>query len=295
MKRSTKHNSENDGLSQADIDKALESLYQNLGIAGKVEPSSKVEDDGKYLTFQTKPFPESPINQIREGKPIKIKTVFHAIELSIEDQFGGTFTCEYYMRKTANHIADGLSELYPKYSKVELERAAKENGHTFEETKAAMAYYIAKQIFEIRGSVARFFHEQLEPTLKVVLSDLIVDAELCGLAKYGYKLVNASEYDKTQKAYNQMRRQRVTVIKGKGRPAGTLSIDEAIFNKFLEDSIAILSELESSCKRTTKHALARKLYPQNSNPLQQLNRFLKRYKITFEQLIQEFETQKAQQ
>lgn len=293
--RRKKTSSENDGLTQEDIDKALDSLYRILGIIpGKIKPKtwSKAEDDGKWLTFQTIPYPESPIPKIRDGEPIKIKTVFHAIELKIEDQFGGVFECEYYMRKTANHIADGLSKVYPRISKAELEKAARENGRTYEEAKTAAAQFIAERIFEIRGTVAKFFHDHLESTLKVVLSDLIIDAELCGMERYGYKLATVAEYDQTLRAYTQLRRNRVDIIPGKGRPQGSTPTSWAELDRFLKQCSVCYDDLKINNKRVSKHALARKMYPNNSNASQKLTRFLNRYQITFDQVIEECESRK---
>lgn len=211
-------------ITQADIDETLgklESYYRNLlNPTGnlptrKRSRSRKVRDNGKYMILRTKPDPNSPINQIREGKPIKIKTIFHAVELELKDKFGGTFICEYYIQDTIKVITDGLAKAYPPITKSELEELAKQNNKSYEETKKLIAFSFAQNIFDMRTTVAKFFHDQLEPTLKIVLQDLIIDTELIGIEKYGYKLAKASDYEKVQKYYSQMRKQRMTILKGK--------------------------------------------------------------------------------
>jgi hypothetical protein len=283
----------NDGLTQEDIDKAterLQSFFQRLTETSEKEKSSSrtIKDDGKHLTFQSKPDPNSPIDQIRKGKPLKIKTIFHAVEVEIKDQFGGVFTCEYHIRETIKSITNGLGKSYPTYSKADIEKTANLIGKDYEETKTELADNIAQRIFDMRLAVAKFFHDQLEPTLKTVLDDLITDAELKGLEKYGYQLARASDYEKVQKNYLQLRKKRVEIIKGKGRPKGSLIIDEAEFNQIIEKINGFIREIKNKNQNITKHAVAKKLYPQNSNPLQQINRFLKRYEITFQQIIDEF-------
>ena len=91
MKTPETNKRKNDGITQEDIDKAIERLvefYSTKKTQGGKSSVRKIKDDGKHLTIQLKPDPNSPIDQIREGKPIKIKTIFHAIEIEIKDQYG---------------------------------------------------------------------------------------------------------------------------------------------------------------------------------------------------------------
>lgn len=288
---------ETDGLTQKDVDEAIERLHSFYTSLTKQNvndelPPRKIIDDGKHITIRLKQDPYSSIDQMREGKPIKVKTIFHAVEVRIEDEHGGDFTCEYHIRETVNKIIDCLIPLYPKYSKAHLEKIAKSTEKDYEEVKTAVADSIAQKVFEIRIAIAKFFHEQLEPTLKIVLEDLIVDAGLCGLEKYGYQLSHASDFEKFQGKYSKLRKKRIEIIKGKGRPKGASFLDKESLEKMIERIFGFISELKSKNQTVTKHAVARKLYPQNSNPLQQFDRFMKRYQITFQQIIDEHKNRK---
>ncbi len=250
MKKFEISEKDDDGITQKDIDKAierLESFYRNSTKQTKNEKSvvKKIKDDGRHLTILFKPEPHNPFDQIREGKPIEIKTIFHAVEVEIKDHFGGTFTCEYHIRETIQGILDHLPSFYPKYSKAEIEKLAKQFEKDYEKTKAILAHSIAQQIFELKGTVGGFFHSHLELTLKTVLEDLIVDAELAGLKKFDYQLSHASDYEKFQKKYLQLRRNRVKIIKDKGRPKGSKSIDETEFYQIIVKIYGFIEEIKN--------------------------------------------------
>lgn len=138
-------------------------------------------------------------------------------------------------------------------------------------------------------AIGRFFHDELEKTLKIVIDDLIRDAELYTLSQFEYKLASASEFDKkSSKEYQKIRKQRVNVLSGKGRPQGK-SLSKEEFKNFIKQIEDIFRELEAKKQKITKTAVARKFYIGHSNPVQQLNRFFKRYDfVTFDIMLQNY-------
>ncbi len=170
-----------DEITLEDLEKALENLYQfyrQLSTPRKDdERPIKFEDDGHYLTIQTLPVEGNPIDQIRRGEPIKMKFVFHSVDTEIEDQFGGKFSSAYEIIKPVNELTEFLKTSFPNYSKQDIEKLTKETGKSYEETKSRLVEYTAKQIFDGRIAVAKFFHKEVEEILKIVIDDLLTDAQ----------------------------------------------------------------------------------------------------------------------
>ena len=273
-------------LTQHDIDLAIAKFERSLRSPG-AKPKKPPTDDGKYLTIQFEPFPESEIPKIRDGEPIRIKTVFHAVELSFEDGYGSKFTCEYAVRPAVFGIAAQVAKSYPKYLVRDIEELAADLGISYKETKELLANQIARQTFIIRAKIGRFLHNELEKAIKLILNDLHLDAFAMGLSSYGYTLADSKDIEKTFGSYMRLRRGRIADVKHRGRPKGSKKFDPIEVEQMVVRVAEIEDRLEKKGSRITKNAIARGLYPQNSNALQQLNRFLTRYGISFTDLIGE--------
>lgn len=286
----------NDAITQEDVDKAIETLQELLSQLAKNKDDNKsfrkLEDDGHYLIIQGSPIKDSSITQFKEGKPIKIKTVFHSVDVEIKDSYGGTFSCTYEIREPVNTIADFLKKSFPKYSEEHIKRFAQQNGETYDETKKRLIFGIAEKIYFGRMAIGGFFHNELKKVIEIVIEDFIKDAELFALSEFGYKLSNAKQFDKiNDNDYQKLRKQRIKVINGKGRPQGK-SLTQEEFDDFLGRFNKVVQELETRKRKITKNAVARKLYIGHSNPVQQLNRFFERYEVTFETVFEEYQNEK---
>lgn len=226
--------------------------------------------------------------ELRDGRKMKLKTVFHAIEVSIEDKHGGVFKCSYHMRDTVDRLYEWLWDQYPRVTVDEIQSMADERKISFDEAKKSMALSIAETEFWIRINMARFLHEQLEPTLKIVLSDLVEDASLFGISHYGIKLVNPKDIDRVSKDYIQLRKKRTNIIEGVGkRRKAPVPAEEVI--QFIKTVVATMRELENASKKITSNAVARKVIGYNhSNPLKAFKDKLNRYHLTFDGLKEEY-------
>ncbi|HEX8492997.1 MAG TPA: hypothetical protein VF658_09165 [Pyrinomonadaceae bacterium] len=225
---------------------------------------------------------------LTDGREMKLKTIFHAVEKSIEDRHGGVFKCTYHMRNTVNGLFEWLLGHYPRASVNEIQAIADERKISFDEAKKSIALHIAEREFWIRLSMARFLHEQLEPALKIMLTDLVEDAGLYGLSHYGIKLVNPKDIDRVSKGYIRLRKKRTNIIEGVGkRGKAAVSAEEVI--EFMETVFAEMRELEKAGRKITPNAVARKIISYNhSNPLKAFKDRLNKYDITFDDLKNEY-------
>jgi hypothetical protein len=72
------------------------------------------------------PIPDSPFDQFREGKPVKIKTIFHSVDVEIDDGSGGKFSATYEIKELVNKLTEFLKSSFPAYSKRQIEELANE-------------------------------------------------------------------------------------------------------------------------------------------------------------------------
>lgn len=275
-------NSEN-VITQEEVDKALQTIYDILQYSSTIQEDEeenleKIEEDRHNLTFPS-------------GD--KVKTVFHSVDLEIEDIYGGKLSCTYEIRPTVEKIVDFLKTIFPKVTKEQIAEITGESGENYEEARKKLIYIFAEKIFYGRMAIGRFFHDELEKTLKIVIDDLIRDAELYTLSQFEYKLASASEFDKkSSKEYQKIRKQRVNVIVRKGRPQGK-SLSQEELDNFLKQIETVFRELEAKKQKITKTAVARRLYIGHSNPVQQLNRFFERYDfVGFDEVLQNYKNGK---
>lgn len=101
---------------------------------------------------------DSPFDKIRRGEPIRIKTIFHSVDVEIEDKFGGKFSSTYEIIEAVDKLTDFLRTSFPNYTKQYIEQLAKDSGESYEETKSILIKSTAKRIFDGRIAIAKFFH-----------------------------------------------------------------------------------------------------------------------------------------
>jgi hypothetical protein len=225
---------------------------------------------------------------LTDGREVKLKTIFHAIEVSIEDKRGGVFKCSYHMRNTVDSLYEWILDKHPDVTVDEIQRMADEEKKSFAEMKKLLAFSIAESEFWIRMKMARFMHEQLQPTLEMVLADLVEDTALYGMSEYGYKLTNPKDLEKDAKAYISLRKKRSNIIEGIGKRKKALISTEEI-SEFIEKVFASMQELDSAGKKITSHAVARKVIGANhSNPLKAFKDKLKKYGFVFEDMKEDY-------
>ncbi len=213
-----KINKDSEGITQEDIDAAFYYLT-NLPYGNSKNPP-QVVDDGKYIIFQDEPDPNSPYEYIREGRPLKVKTAFHAIEGEIEDVRGGKLSYSYAPGKALDSLLNLYRENFPSVSKSDIEFYASATGKEFATAKKDAALNIARKCMIARLEMARFLHEQLEPTLQIVLNDLINDAFLFGSRDLGQFVDGAKQMERVNKPYLNHRKKRIKNIKNAGRQKG---------------------------------------------------------------------------
>ena len=226
--------------------------------------------------------------RVRGKDSLEIKTVFHAVEVKIEDGYGGILSCTYNVRNTIEGLYKWVLDKYPEVTIDELQEYADEQQISFDEAKKKMAFIIAEKEYWIRLKMARFLHEQLEPAMKIMLSDLVDDAGLYGLSEYGDKLDSAKDFDRAVKPYLQLRKKRINVIRRVGE-RGKALLSAVEVSAFKEKVLASMAELERAGKKLNPHAVARKVITDShSNPLKAFKDKLKKCGYTFEELKQEY-------
>lgn len=281
-------------LSEIDIHEArkkFQSFMRMVGAAGKKlappdpsRPSFESRNNDFYLE-----------TTLKDGRTIKLKTVFHAIEETVEDKYGGVLTCSYRMKDTVDGLYTVILANHPDATVNEIQEYADERNISYEEAKKIIALIIAEKEYWIRIAMARFLHEQLEPTLKIMLADLVTDAGMFGVSQYGTKLVNPKDVDRMSKDYIQLRKKRTNMVEGVGKRGKERVPVEEVIN-FIELVVTKMKELEGASRKITPNAVARKVIGNNhSNPLKAFKDKLKKYDITFDDLKNEYQRAKSEQ
>jgi hypothetical protein len=289
--------SKRSALTEKDIQEAreqLESFFQMMTAAGKKlggeTTITQSENNDDYMEVRLREG-----HEIRGKSVIKIKTVFHSVEESLEDRHGGIFKCSYNIRKTVAELYERVIANYPHATVYDIQSIADERKISFDEAKKSLAFSIAEAEFWIRIKIARFIHEQLKPTMDVVLNDLLEDAFLYGLSEYGYKLANPKQFEKIAKGYIQFRKKRTNLISGVGK-RGKSSVSTEEISEFINKSLAKMQELDGAGKKITPNAVARKIIGINhSNPLKAFKDKLQKYGFTFEDLKEELTRLRSEQ
>lgn len=281
--------SERTPLSDADIHEARRNLRKFLRLisAAKIKQAS----DAAPSTTS----PESRDNDyyfettLKDGRKVKLKAVYHAIEESFEDMYGGVFKCTYHVRDTIEGLFEWMLDQYPRATINEIQNIADEENISFDEAKRNVAFAIAERELLIRVKMGRFLHDQLKPTLQMIITDLVTDARLYGLSHYDVKLANPKDFDRVSKGYTNLRKKRTNIIEGVGkRGKSSVPVEEAIM--FMELVFTRMKELERAERKITPNAVARKVISINhSNPLKAFKDKLKRYGLTFDGLKQEYQ------
>jgi hypothetical protein len=284
---------ERSALRLDDIQRARQKFQYYLRMISKAANKSVTPEEAASFEKRNNDFYLE--TTLKDGRQIKLRTVFHAKEVNIEDHYGGIFKCSYHMMDTVNGLYKWLQDQPPLFTVDEIQKYADENNESYDSAKELIALRIADAEFWIRIEMAKFLHEQLEPTLKIVLSHLVEDAGLFGFSQYGMKFVNPKDIDRLSKDYVKLRKKRTNVIMGVGkRGKSVVSLEE--FTEFTEQVFSKFRELEDAGRKITSNAVARKMISQNhSNPLKAFKDRLKKFDLTFDELSTEYSQRKSEQ
>lgn len=281
------------GLSEQDIldgrkafSAFMKALYKMRLSSINKEEHSEPEHDTRQLV-RNDDYMEVRLKggkKIKGENIIKLKTVFHSIEVEIEDYHGGTLKANYNIRKTIDGLHKWLLSNYPDVTVEEIQDYARQNKTSYDEAKKVLAFSIAENEMWIRLDMARFLHEQLEPTLKLVITDLLEDAALFGYSRYGGKLANPKQLEKAAKSYVEMRKKRSKAIRSRGeRGKASVSSDDA--HEFMLSVMTTMNDLEQAGRNITANAVARKIIgDKHTNPLKAFKDKLAKFNYTFNDL-----------
>jgi hypothetical protein len=287
--------SEGSPLSENDIQEAREFLENILSGQSKRRKGThsnktvcEIENHVDHMIVRLKNG-----HEIHGQKIVKMKTVFHSVEVDVEDRYGGVLNCTYNIKNTISGLHGWLQDKYPPATVNDIQRIADEEGISFDLAKRRLALTIAEAEIRIRIEMARFLHEQLKPTLQIVLSDLVEDAAMYGLSLYGCKLDKADDFDQVTKSYAQYRKKRANIIRSIG-DRGKARVSSEEVDEFIRSVLRTMGELKDSGRRITNNAVARKIIGStHTNPLKAFKDKLKKYGLTFEGLKEEFELSKS--
>lgn len=287
--------SERTPLNDNDVNEARRQLrnYFRLITAAKIKQAS--DADPSTPSFESRNNDLYFETTLKDGRKVKLKAVFHAIEESFQDIHGGVFTCTYHVRDTIEGLFKWILDKYPHATVDEIQDVADELNISFDEAKRTIAFGIAEREIMIRVKMGRFLHDQLKPALEMMVTDLVTDAGLYGLSHYDIKLSNPKDFDRMSKDYTKLRKKRTNVIEGVGkRGKATVSVEEAV--EFMESVFTKMRELEHAEQKITPNAVARKVISHNhSNPLKAFKDKLKKYNLTFDNLKNEHQRAESEQ
>lgn len=280
-------------LSEIDIHEARKK-FQNFMRMAAAAGKKLTPPDPSMPSFESRNNDYYLETTLKDGRTIKLRTVFHAIEETVEDIYGGVLKCSYHMKDTVDGLYKWILTQYPHTTVEEIQSYADEKNIPYEEAKKTIALIIAEKEFWIRIAMARFLHEQLEPTLKLMLDDLVTDASMFGVSQYGTKLDDPKVINRMSNSYIQLRKKRSNIVEGVGkRGKERVPVDEVL--KFMEIVIIKMRELEEAGRKITPNAVARKVIGYNhSNPLKVFKGKLKKYELTFDDLINEYQRAKSE-
>src|ERR1041385_4029487 len=281
-------------LSEIDIHEArnkFQNFMRMVAAAGK----KLTPPDPSMPSFESRNNDYYLETTLKDGRTIKLITVFHAIEETVEDIYGGVLKCSYHMKDTVDGLYKWILTQYPHATVEEIQSYADERNISYEEAKKTIAIIIAEKEYWIRIEMARFLHEQLEPTLQIILADLVTDASMFGVSQYGTKLVDPKDINRMCKGYIQLRKKRSNMVEGVGkRGKERVPVDEVL--QFMEMVFTKMSELEEAGRKITPNAVARKVTGHNhSNPLKAFKDKLNKYALTFDDLKNEYQRVKSEQ
>ncbi len=145
--------------------------------------------------------------------------VFDPIKVSFDDGYGGVFTCTYDIRHTLADLSKQFQEM-ENATEDEIETYANSENISRDEAMARLAFrYIEAEMLS-KAKAGRFLHEQLEPTLKEVIGELIDAAFLYGIKEYGVELVEpAKVFEKIGRKHIKGLKQRSGLVPKPGRPS----------------------------------------------------------------------------
>jgi hypothetical protein len=174
---------------------ANSALNQGLSISNKDKVLSRPRIAGKEVVF-----------------------VFDPIKITFDDGNGGTFTCTYDIRGTLASLGKRFQELEVA-TEAEITAYAGSENISLEEAMARLSFrYVEAEIFS-KLNAGRFLHDQLGPTLKEVIGELIDAAFMYGIKEYGMVLLEPTKiFEKLGRKHIKGLKQRSGLVPKPGRP-----------------------------------------------------------------------------
>ncbi len=168
---------------------------------------------------------ETPITRRRDSAFLRKATlVFDPITVTLEDAYGGTFSCTYDISRTLSGLRKAFQNL--EVSDSEIAAFAESENIPFDEAMQRAAFsYVEAEIFSTLGA-GRFLHTELKSALKQTLSELLDVAFLRATREYGCEVVEPGPtLERHGRKHIQFMKQLTGIVPPPGRRSATA--DEA--------------------------------------------------------------------
>ena len=202
--------------------------------------------------------------------------VFDPIKISFDDGEGGRFTCTYDIRGTLASLSKRFQEMEG-VTEEEVKSYAITENISVDEAMARLAFRYIEAEMSSKAKAGRFLHEQLGPTLKEVIGELIDAAFLYGLKEYGFELLEpAKAFEQLGRKHIKGLKQRSGLVPKPGRPPAWTR----------EEVIGRVTKAISKQKRapTLRRTAALMNYGGLSGGEDALRKLLKKHKINWREL-----------
>ncbi len=155
-----------------------------------------------------------------------------------------------------------------------------------------MTLTIAEKFIFARIEMAKFLHTELEPTLEIILGNLIDDAFLFGSRELGQLVDGTRQFERTLKPYLNYRKQRTKIVRNTGRPK------DAKEELHFEDGEMLRKKVLSAMQKVgVKGKIVKRdvllnlsAFGNSSNGYQKLDRELRKYGFNYNEILEEYST-----
>lgn len=168
---------------------------------------------------------ETPITRRRDSPFLRKATlVFDPITVTLEDAYGGTFSCTYDISRALLGLQKQFQNM--EVTDSEIAAFAESENIPFDEAMQRAAFlYVEAEIFSTLGT-GRFLHTELESALKQILSELLDVAFLRATREYGCEIVKPGPtLERHGRKHTQFMKQLTGIVPPPGRRSATA--DEA--------------------------------------------------------------------
>jgi hypothetical protein len=164
---------------------------------------------------------ETPITKRRDSPFLRNATlVFDPITVTLEDAYGGTFSCTYDISRTLLGLRKQFQKM--EVSDSEIAAFADSENIPLDEAMQRVAFrYVEAEIFATLGA-GRFLHTELKSALKQTLSELLDLAFLRATREYGCEVVEPGPtIERHGRKHIQFMKQLTGIVPPPGRRTAT--------------------------------------------------------------------------